>query len=141
MSLLIWLAPGLKGVNHILRKISIIFCHNIQTKTLLFLLYQYFHIVVLHFLEKSLIKENSIYISSSFSSINLCVHDCLKWEDSRIPVVFKWHGSDHTILAETGRNWSKLSFHSICEHTSGFFKANIMIFWNVPYKILNSITN
>ena len=36
MSSLIWLAPGLKGVNHILRKISIIFCHNIQTKTLLF---------------------------------------------------------------------------------------------------------
>ena len=71
MSLLIWLAPGLKGVNHILRKISIIICHNIQRKTLLFLLYQYFQIVVLHFLEKSLIKENSIYIFSSFSSINL----------------------------------------------------------------------
>ena len=33
MSSLIWLAPGLKGVNHILRKISIIFCNNIQTKT------------------------------------------------------------------------------------------------------------
>ena len=36
MSLLIWLAPGLKGVNHILRKISIIISHNIQTKTIVF---------------------------------------------------------------------------------------------------------
>ena len=119
MSLLIWLAPGLKGVNHILRKISIILCHNIQTKTLLFLLYQYFHIVVLHFLEKSLIKENSIYISSSFSSINLCVHDCLKSEDSRIPEFqLCLSGMDLITqywlkLVETGRNFHFIQFVNI----------------------------